>query len=97
MLRLVPAAEAGVLGPVDAAVAPGITAEDPPAREGGALEKTVDPERVQRVLLARGVVLAGPGRREQPERVAPYEDQADADIPHAEAFPRTSVTWSTSH
>jgi len=75
MLRLVAATEVGVLGPVDAAVAPGVTAEDAPTGEGGPLEETVDPECVQRVLGARRMESAA-GRKQRRENGLVPADQA---------------------
>ena len=86
-----------VLGTVDAAVTPRVTAKHAPPGEQRPLQKPVSPECVERVLGAAGVVLARPRRRQQAERVAPGVNEADADDPHALAFPSTSVTCSTSH
>ena len=58
VLRLAAAAEVGVLGPVDAAVAPRVAAQQPPAGEDAALDEAVRAERVDRVLRAARVVLA---------------------------------------
>jgi hypothetical protein len=81
MLRLV-APEVCVLGPVDPTVAPRVAPENAPAGEDRALAETVNPERVDGILGARGVVLAGSGGREQPERMAPHLHEGYADVPH---------------
>ena len=97
VLLLVATPEARILRLVDATVAPGVTAEKPPGSEQAALEEAVDPERVERVLRARRVVLARAGRRQQPKGVAPELNESDPDVLHAAALPSTSVTCSTSH
>src|SRR5205823_14357725 len=43
---------------VDPAVTPGVTAEQPPAGKDGPFEEPVLPQRIERVLRARRVVLA---------------------------------------
>src|SRR5512132_711805 len=84
-----------VLDMIDSAVAPGVTAEKPPACEHDAAEEPVLAERVNRVLRARRVVLAG-RREENAQRVAVQVDASDPDESHAFAFPRISRTRSCS-
>ena len=81
---------------VDAAVAPRVAAEQPPAGDDPAADEPELPERVERVLRAARVVLARARRRQQAERVPPGVDEADAEPPHACTLPSTSRTCSTS-
>ena len=63
-----------------------------------ALEEAVDPEGVDRVLRAARVVLARAGRASGGRTYAARPGRgAIPMIPHAAAFPSTSVTCSTSH
>src|SRR5690348_7690798 len=88
---------------VDAAEAPRVTAQQPPAGEDDAAEEPVLAQRVDRVLRAGRVVLAA-AREEDAERVPVCVDEPDPevgrnaqDLRHAAAFPSTSSTRSPSH
>src|SRR5205823_6816513 len=74
---------------VDAATRPGMAAEQPPAGEDATSQQAVAAQRVDRVLRAGRVVLAG--RREERAEGHPVgADEADAEVPHEPAFPSTS-------
>src|SRR4029450_8773774 len=93
-------AEGRVLGVVDAAVAPGIAAEEAPGGVRAAFHEPVEAKRIDRVLRAARVVLAGAGGREQAECVPPRVDETGpggAGDPPAAAWPSTSRPCSTSH
>src|SRR5262252_2973166 len=90
---------------VVASVAPRVAAEEAPAGHRAAAEEPVLPERLDRVLRARGLVLAR-RREERAERHPVRPDEADPEIGrraedgvHAAAFvwPSTSSTRSPSH
>src|SRR5437764_14722511 len=68
------------MGVVDAAVAPGVAAEQPPAGEDRPLQEPVLAQSVERVLRAGRVVLAAvPEQRA--DRPSVHQDQSDHRIP----------------
>jgi hypothetical protein len=98
VLRLVtPPPKSRVFRTIKATVAPGVTAQESPAREEGALDEPVGAKGVDRVLRAGRVVFAGSGRRQPAECEAPGPNEGNATVsearlPHAVAFPKMSVT-----
>src|SRR5262245_1918437 len=86
------------MGVIDAAVAPRVAAQEPPAGEHPTPDEPELPESVDRVLRAARVVLARARRRQEPEGPAPCLNQPDPDVLHDRAaFSRTSVISPTSH
>ena len=98
MLRLVtPASEPRILCAIDSAVTPGVAAQEPPCREQTSFEEPMGAKCIECILRAARIVLARSRRRQQAERVAPDLDERHAEVPraevpHADAFPSTSVT-----
>src|SRR4051794_27567658 len=85
-----------VLRVVNAAVAPGIAAEQPPAGEKRPFEKAVLAQRIERVLRAGRVVLAAVAEQ-RADSPAIHVDEAHREKLHTAAFPSTSSTRSPSH
>src|SRR4026209_492880 len=81
---------------VDSAVAPRVAAKDSPAGEHAATGEAELAERVERVLRAARVVLAGPVRRQQTESPAPRVHETDSQELHERAFSSTPAPSVTS-
>src|SRR5437762_14371942 len=84
------------MGVVDAAVTPGVAAEQPPAGEYRPLQDPVLAQSVERVLRAGRVVLAAVPQQ-RADRPAVDVDETHREVLHAAAFPSTSSTRSPSH
>src|SRR3954454_11816669 len=85
---------------VEPSVAPGVAAKQAPRGEQGAADQALRAQRIDRVVRAGGLVLAG-RREERPEGRAPEPDRNNAQSVHQAAatfvMSSTSSTRSASH